>query len=391
MISFRLAQVWAILKLAVAFVIALFYKRKSIWIIAERGEDARDNGYWFFLYMKEKHPEEEVYYVISKDSIDRGRLAQYEDSILDYRSMHHYVMLWRATYLVSTHMQGYFPFKGLGVWVKSIFPFYSHKKHINIKHGISLNYSPILSYNYAKWDLILAGAAPEYDFFINKYGYPSDHVALTGFARFDRLNDAVAKRQLLLMPTWREWIFKDKGFEETEYAQKYAHLLESSQLHKILEEEQIDLIFYPHHEIQRYISFFQKLNVGKHVVIADKAQYDVQQLLKESALLITDYSSVVFDFVYMRKPVLYYQFDYQQFLTKHYQKGWYNYRDSFADVYEDENELLIALKQYIDNSFSLKNKHLRYIEQLFPYHDSKNCERIYDEIRRLNKEMCNNF
>ena len=383
MIAFRLAQVWALCKLAVALYIALFYKRKSIWLVAERGIDARDNGYWFFRYLKEKHPEIESYYIISKDSPDREKLLQWGDSLLEYKSMKHYIMIWRARYLISSHLQGYFPFRGLGVWVKSVFPYYRHKLHVNIKHGITMNYSPTLNYSFAKWDLIIAGARPEYDFFIKKNGYPSDHVGLTGFARFDQLNDVVTKRQILLMPTWREWIYKDKGFEKTEYAQKYAHLLESSQLNKILEEEQIDLIFYPHHEIQRYISFFKHLKVGKHIIIADKAYYDVQQLLKDSALLITDYSSVVFDFAYMRKPILYYQFDYQQFIVKHYQKGWYDYHDSFADVYEDEDGLLIALKQYILNSFTLKDKHLKYIENLFPYHDSNNCERIYNTILKL--------
>ena len=383
MILFRLAQIWAMCKLAVALVISVFYKRKRIWLIAERGDDARDNGYCFFMYMKEKHPSEEVYYIISKDSVDRCRLTQYEDSILDYRSMHHYIMLWRATYLVSTHLQGYFPFKGLGVWVKSIFPYYRKKKHINIKHGITLNYVSVLDYAYAKWDLIIAGATPEYEFFIQKNGYPQDHVALTGHARYDRLNDNHPKRQLLLMPTWREWIYKDKGFEQTQYAQQYANLLQSAQLNSILEEENIDMIFYPHHEIQRYIDFFRNLAISKHIIIADKQHYDVQQLLKDASLLITDYSSVAFDVAYMRKPIIYYQFDYQQFRKEHYQQGWFEYQNSFADVYTDEAELVKTIEQYIKTGFALKGKHAKYIEKLFPYHDNNNCERIYKTIVNL--------
>ena len=382
-ISFRIAQVWALIKLAVAFPIALFYKRKCIWLIAERGDDARDNGYCFFMYMKEKHPSEEIYYIISKDSVDRIRLTQYEESIIDYRSMHHYIMLWRATYLVSTHLQGYFPFKGLGVWVKSIFPYYRRKKHINIKHGITLNYTSVLDYSYAKWDLIIAGATPEYEFFIQKNGYPQSHVALTGHARYDRLNDNHPKRQLLLMPTWREWIYKDKGFEQTQYAQQYANLLQSPQLNRILEDENIDLIFYPHHEIQRYIDFFRNLAISQHIIIADKQHYDVQQLLKDASLLITDYSSVAFDVAYMRKPILYYQFDYQQFRKEHYQQGWFEYQNSFADVFTDEIEVVKAIKQYINTGFALKEHHAKYIEKLFPYHDNMNCDRIYNAIVNL--------
>ena len=383
MIFFRVAQIWALCKLTIAFFIALFYKRKSIWIIAERGEDARDNGYWFFIYMKHTHPQEEVYYVITKDSPDREKLAEYESCLLDYRSMKHYIMLWRAHYLVSTHLQGYFPFKGLGVWVKKVFPYYRYKKHINIKHGITINYSPVYDYSYAKWDLMIAGVKPELEFYITKNGYPQNHVALTGFARFDQLNEAVPLRQILLMPTWREWIYKDKGFENTEYAKTYAHLLESPKLNKMLEDSNINLIFYPHHEIQRYITYFQNLEIGKHIIIADKGHYDVQQLLKESSLLVTDYSSVIFDFAYMRKPILCYQFDHDRYRSEHYQEGWFDYRDSFAEVYTEEDKLINAITQYIINGFALKQERQQYIENLFPFHDDRNCERIYKAIINL--------
>ena len=380
MISFRLQQVWALCKLGVAFFIALFYKKERIWLIAERGVDARDNGYWFFLYMKNKHPQENVYYVIAKDSPDRKRLVEYSHNLLDYRSLTHYIMLWRSEYLISTHLQGYFPFKGLGVWVKSIFPYYRRKKHINIKHGVTINYIPVHNYKYARWDLLIVGAKQELDFFISKQGYPINHVSLTGLARYDQLIGTSPQRVLLLMPTWREWIYKDAGFEQTEYAQRYTHLLESQKLNKILIENNINLIFYPHHEIQRYISYFKKLNLGNHIIVADKEHYDVQQLLKESALLITDYSSVIFDFAYMRKPVVCYQFDYDKYRSEHYQEGWFNYQHSFVDVYTDEEKLIDSIAQYVENEFALKQEQIDYIESLFPFHDDKNCERIYNAI-----------
>ena len=100
MIAFRMAQIWAIAKLAFAFIIAAFYRRKNIWIIAERGDDARDNGYWFFLYMRKHHPQQEIFYVISKNSPDRIKLSEYEPLLLNYRSLKHYIMLWRANCLI---------------------------------------------------------------------------------------------------------------------------------------------------------------------------------------------------------------------------------------------------------------------------------------------------
>ena len=38
----------------------LFPKYRGVWIVSERGSDARDNGYHFFKYIRENHPEIKV-------------------------------------------------------------------------------------------------------------------------------------------------------------------------------------------------------------------------------------------------------------------------------------------------------------------------------------------
>ena len=42
--------------------------RPAIWIITERPDQARDNGYCFFKYLKEYHPEQPAYYIIDRNS-----------------------------------------------------------------------------------------------------------------------------------------------------------------------------------------------------------------------------------------------------------------------------------------------------------------------------------
>ena len=52
-------------------IISIFYKNnekyKDIWLISERGTEAKDNGYWMFKYIRENHPEINVYYLIDKN------------------------------------------------------------------------------------------------------------------------------------------------------------------------------------------------------------------------------------------------------------------------------------------------------------------------------------
>ena len=42
----------------VAFVLRKTNKEyKGLWLVMERGFDARDNGYWFFRYLREHQPQ----------------------------------------------------------------------------------------------------------------------------------------------------------------------------------------------------------------------------------------------------------------------------------------------------------------------------------------------
>ena len=390
-ISFRMAQIVALCKLVVALLASFFYQRKRIWLISERGVDARDNGFWLFRYLREQHPEINVYYIISADSPDRERLTPFLSNVVCYRSYAHCLLIWRASVLISTHAQGYFPFIGMGLWVKKHFPLYQRKCHVNIKHGIVKDHTSFLDYSNVRLDMIVAGVHQEYDYFLTAYGYPKEVVQLTGLCRFDGLKDTSRKQQILVMPTWREWLYKTNDFLQSEYVQVYVSLLNNKSLNQWLEEQQIDLVFYPHHEVQKHIDYFKQKCKGPRIIIADKQSYDVQQLLNQSSLLVTDYSSVYFDFAYMRKPIIYYHFDLEQYRSEHYAEGWYDYNHGLGVVTKDENACVAAIIKSIENHFAMPKQYADYAESMFPYRDNHNCERVYNAICSIEKkknELC---
>lgn len=121
------------------------------------------------------------------------------------------------------------------------------------------------------------------------------------------------------MPTHRMWLhaidacseatIKEKEeFRKSEYYQAYSALLSDSRLLNIVHEYGYQIVFYPHYAQQSFISCFAEFS-NNNVCIANRLDYDVQTLLLESTLLVTDYSSVFFDFAFMGKPQIYYQFD----------------------------------------------------------------------------------
>jgi CDP-glycerol glycerophosphotransferase (TagB/SpsB family) len=124
---------------------------------------------------------------------------------------------------------------------------------------------------------------------------------------------------------------------------------------------------------------FTKGIVSPHIIVADLAHYDVQQLLKESALMITDYSSVLFDFVYMKKPALFFQFDREEFLGRHVQEGYVN-ESAFGPVVEDVESLIEELSKYLKEGLCLDSQYETVIDSFFPMRDTHNCERVYDAV-----------
>ena len=107
----------------------------------------------------------------------------------------------------------------------------------------------------------------------------------------------------------------------------------------------------------------------------------MQSLLKESKLLITDYSSVFFDFAYMKKPTLFYQFDEEKFFKTHYKRGYFNYKThGFGIVSNNIERLLYEVDKAILVDFTLSEKYLQRINKFFPLYDKNNCQRIYNAI-----------
>lgn len=364
----------------ISIMMKLNKRNRDIWLIGERKDEAKDNGYHLFKYIRENHPETEIYYAIDRNSQDINKLKKYKN-IIFYDSFKHYLYYVLATKLICAHQSSTVPSSPV-FWKLSEYKFMKKKK-IYIKHGIIKEKIKSHMYDNTKFDMIVCGAKPEYDFVKSELGYPEKNVKYLGLCRFDNLHDFKVKNQILVMPTWRAWFGStwgnesDDDFLQSDYFKNYESLITNKELEGYLEENNMELIFYPHYEMQRYLKYF-KTNSGK-IIIADSKQYDVQELLKESKILITDYSSVAFDFAYMKKPVIYYQFDKEEYDSKHYAKGYFEYeRDGFGPVIYNCHELLNELCK-IDK----KNSFIKRVNKFFKIYDSENCNRTYLEISNL--------
>ncbi len=352
-------------------------KGKKVWLVSERGYDARDNGYHMFKYLRKEHPEINAWYLITRDSHDLDKVADLGNIV--YKRTLKYWMLYISSSVLLVAFDPIVPSanKRFAKDIKNK----NHQKTVFLQHGISGNNVTWYHKERAQFDMFICGAKPEADYVAENFHYRDGEVRYTGLARFDALHDIKPKRTILIMPTWRIWL-KNSGAEEaaqSEYVKKWNSLINNPMLAEISERYNAEIIFYPHEMMQKNIGQFSSPN--KNIIIGSHKEYDVQTLLKECSLLITDYSSVHFDFAYMNKPVLYYQFDAERFFKEHQPSGWFDYNDAgFGECVDDENALLECIGDYAGNDFRMKPEFEENLKEVFPLHDDHNCERIYQEI-----------
>lgn len=354
----------------------------NCWLVSERGTDARDNGYFFYKYLVENHKDIDVRYVISSDSPDLDKIKKIGKYII-YGSKEHYIAFITSSMLIGAHLMGFSPDMGLFCRLQRYGVLKNKGKLVMLQHGITKDYLDFWKPDDLKLSLLISGAYKEYKFLIERNGFSKDVIKYTGFARFDNLKK-IKSKQILFMPTFRKYMhfMSDKEFIDSEYYKYVNGLINNKELIELLEENDLNLVFYIHYEFQKYIHLFN--NSSNRIVIAKINEYDVQELLINSCLLITDYSSVFFDFAYMEKPIIYYHFDDDTYRKYHYAEGYFSYKkDGFGPVVDNEDDVIKYIKLYINNDFNIDKKVKEKINSFFSYHDNHNCDRIYEEIIKL--------
>lgn len=368
---------------------------KNIWLICEKRDEARDNGYHFYKYLREEHSDVNAFYVIKKGASDYRKVKEYRN-IIYADSFKHGIYYLAARYSISSQAYGAYPFrlnlKGLHAvkWMKN-----PEQKTIFLQHGIIKDELSHEAFDYSKAgiDYFVCSAPKEYEFVKNLYGYPDQNIGCIGLCRFDQLHNAhiSAKKQILVMPTWRMSLkrakdgvsltkFEIEKFQSSCFYKNYTALLSNTMLIEHLRQSGTQMVFYLHYQLQDYTPSFD-CYANDVVRIADRFQDDVQELLLSSRALVTDYSSVYFDFAYLNRPLIYYQFDYNDFLSKHYAKGYFDYAtDGFGPCVQQTTEVVQELIWLINHDFSQREMYQRRTESFFLQRDGRACERTYNAI-----------
>lgn len=367
---------------------------KDIWLISDRINKADDNGEALFRYLKETGKKEHAYFVLRKDSTDYSRVAKYGRT-LDYGSLRYKFLHLLSKKIISSAADEYVvnPF---GEQQGYYWDILRKKRLVFLQHGIIKDdLSGWLNRYKLNLGMFVASTRPEYESILRgTYWYGKDVVKLTGLPRYDYL-ESRERTVILVMPTWRKWLADDSTYSrdgwkrysgslaQSEYFRFYDALLNHERLLGCARKCGYRICFLPHPNLMSAISMFHRSEGVEFASIHTR----YQEAFAECAMVVTDYSSAVFDAAYLQRPVIYCQFDREEFFAGHvYSEGYFDYeRDGFGEVEHDLEGTVQRLMEYMEHGCMLKDKYRKRIEDFFAFRDRKNCERVYAAIQSLDE------
>lgn len=348
-------------------------KNKEIYLFMDRRDNTGDNGEHLFRYAVEQNDNIKKYFAVEKTAKTYEKLKkEYGNKILEFGSFKHkFIYMFVDKFIGS---QGY---------KNHINPFAD--KNLKLTQGIS---SPpvyflqhgVGKYNMTNWlrkydinfSLLLTVSDLDQKAFIENYNYDINIIQELGFPRYDNLTKENLKKEIVIIPTWRKPLKTEYDLLSSEYYSRWNNLLNNQKLIDFAKEKGYKIVYKPHPNSMKFLNLFK---TEKITVDTNRRFHDI---LCESALMITDYSSVPFDFAYLKKPIIYYQYgDDGNFQGEPLID---DDASTFGPIIKEEDELINRIMKYIENNCKMEEKYKEKVDKFFKYNDKNNSKRVYDWI-----------
>jgi CDP-glycerol glycerophosphotransferase (TagB/SpsB family) len=227
-----------------------------------------------------------------------------------------------------------------------------------------------------------------------KYGWNSKDIIKLNLPKWDRFNDINNSKSnlnntinnnnsILIMFTWRE-VIRNKQIS-SQYFNNIFNLILNKKLVAELKKSNITLYFAFHHKVYvNYKYIIQGIKYVKFIEIKN-----IMDFIEKSNLFITDFSSIIFDFIYQRKPTIIFIPDYNDTLINiKYKKSYCELIQSmkngtikFENQFFDLDSVINKIMFYLKNNFSLDEK----LEKFYNSLNLTKNSNIYEFIKYIKK------
>ena len=245
---------------------------------------------------------------------------------------------------------------------------------ICLTHGINY-FKPFLYnnyYSYTKYDKLVISTSNKIIKLTKKYGWIDENIIKICFPKWDKYDNFKSKllsnnetynRSIFFFFTWRNWRNITNKINITSISSQYFknifEIMNNDILRKEMKRFNITIYFSLHHMFERYR---KNLNVNPDIKFVH--QINISDCLSKSDLIITDFSSIIFDAIYQRKPYIMYIPDYNDpNITDFYDNDYCDIINNLKNgsiYFENKifkiNDIINKIKYYISNNFKIEKK-----------------------------------
>ena len=307
-------------------------KEQSIWLYYDCAGIAYDNGYLQFKHDILKKDNVKRYYVITDDRQRQDEMV--EKHSVKFGSKKHKKLLAKCKKIITAYIEE----ANIIPYEKSQyeeFALHFSAEVIYLQHGVL---HIIMPWKYTREHLLadkIVVSTIEEAALYQQNGYKSKDLIKTGMPRFEYLKRNKLQKKILFAPSWRRYLVGDyrnnrwdkmEGrFTKSYFYEEISLFLNTESLATFLEKNGYYLEVKLHPIFQMYAEFFRwkspRISFSKDC--AKDSDYD---------LLITDYSSYSFNFMYLSIPILYFIPDIEEF-----QCGLNGYRElNYPELFWEE-------------------------------------------------------
>ena len=240
--------------------------------------------------------------------------------------------------------------------------------YISVGHGVSFFkhflYSEHSYYGSKKFNQILIPPSEKLISMAKHYGWKNKDIIKMNLPRWDKYNDfeniikeeSINNKNIFVMFTWR--LLKEKKEISKLYFENINELLNNNLLLKELEKYNISLYFTFHRQVWDK----SKLKLNKYIKYIEEKE--ISNILSNTSLLVTDFSSIIFDIIYREKPFVIFIPDSNDptlndiysdcycKLIKDIKDGTISFQNTFFSIEDTVNKI----NYYIKNNFYLEPK-----------------------------------
>lgn len=368
-----------------------YRKEHRIWLYSDLYSVKKDNAYFQFQNDAAKDDGVERYYVYTRpyDEIKDLFTPEQREQLVEFGSEKH-KLLYLSSELILSAFFGLSPISPFGVDGEEIpYADIEHFKVIYLQHGVL--HASLFVQNSAenmRADKVVISSNFEQENYTKKYHYRPDQLIPVGMARYDYIDkNKPSTNRILFAPSWRNylapnttassWELNPQKFLKSDYYNNIKDFLESPKIEELLEKEDMYLELKLHPIIAKDAASLFSFKSDRIVLAAS----DIN--LEDYKLFITDFSSFVFDYAYLNRPIMYFVPDYDCFKVGlgHYRDLDLPFEKAFGPLSTTVEKAVNDFTKICENNFVPEKVYSDRMENFYVPMEDKNCrEKLYKYI-----------